>query len=184
MIEALLIMPVLMVLVLNAINFGYFFLVALNLTEAPRAGAAYSILGFASNAAESLPSPGPPTNNSSVSYLTYRDLTGAINSPTSASIQVCSKSIGLTGSGSSRATTCMTCLGSTCGSMNLGTPAPGSDPEAPNFVMNRVDLTYTFSPLVPGTPLGLALLPISTCSATNGIVTCTFTRHVSMRAMD
>src|SRR5215831_7737360 len=88
MIEALLIMPVLMVLVLNAINFGYFFLVALNLTEAPRAGAAYSILGFASNAAESLPSPGPPTNNSSVSYLTYRDLTGAINSPTSASIQV------------------------------------------------------------------------------------------------
>jgi len=60
---------------------------------------------------------------------------------------------------------------------------PSADPEAPNFMLHRVDVTYTFSPLIPGTPFGLALLPMTACSVSGGNVLCTFHRQVSMRVM-
>jgi len=63
-------------------------------------------------------------------------------------------------------------------------PSPASDPESPYFVLQRVDVPYQFSPLIPGTPIGLALLPASVCSPSNGTITCTFHQQVSMRAMD
>src|SRR5262249_19014239 len=46
------------------------------------------------------------------------------------------------------------------------------DPEAPFFVMNRVDVEFTVTPLIPGSAFGV-LLP----STTN------FQRHVSMRSL-
>jgi len=63
-------------------------------------------------------------------------------------------------------------------------PSPASDPESPYFVLQRVDVSYQFSPLIPGTPFGLALLPASVCSSSNGTITCTFHQQVSVRAMD
>lgn len=184
LVETVLLMPLLLLIVLNVVNFGYFFVVAVNLAAAPRSGVEYSILGFATPGSLSLPQAGPPSTNTSVSYLSQQDLTGAINAPTGASLQVCSSTIGISGTGSGQVTQCVTCTGSSCGSAGAGSPAPSPDPEAPNFILNRVDVTYTFTPLIPGTPFGLALLPISTCSSSNGNVTCTFHRQVSMREMN
>ena len=48
LIETALILPLLLLLAFNAINFGYFFFVALNITSAPRSGVQYAILGGAS----------------------------------------------------------------------------------------------------------------------------------------
>jgi len=45
LIETAFVLPVILIIVLNAINFGYFYLVALNLAAAPRAGVEYSIQG-------------------------------------------------------------------------------------------------------------------------------------------
>ncbi|PYV94503.1 MAG: hypothetical protein DMG86_23115 [Acidobacteria bacterium] len=45
LVETVLILPLLLLLLLNALNFGYFFLVTLNLTASPRAGVEYSIYG-------------------------------------------------------------------------------------------------------------------------------------------
>ena len=162
LLETVLVMPLMLLIVLNVVNLGYFFVVAVNLAAAPRSGVQYS----------------------TVSYLSYQDLTGAINAPTTASLQVCSQVLGLNGAGANLKTLCVTCSGSTCGNSNIGSPVPAADPEAPGFVLNRVDVDYTFSPLIPGTPFGLALLPISTCSAGGGNVTCTFHRQVSMRVME
>ena len=180
LVETVLLMPLVLLLVLNVINFGYFFVVALNLAASPRSGVEYSILGFATPGSLILPLEGP------VSSLSQRDLTGAINSPTGATIQVCSSAIGVTGSGSGQTTLCKSCtgVGPTCGGAGAGSPAPDPDPEAPNFTLNRVDVNYTFSPIIPGTPFGLALLPMSACSSSGGTVTCTFHRQVSMRAMN
>lgn len=184
LVETILLVPLMLLIVLNVINFGYFFVVAVNLAASPRSGVEYSILGFATPGAFSLPAAGPPSSTTSVSYLSQQDLTGAINAPTGATVQVCSETVGLNGSGSSQTTKCVSCSGSSCGAAGVGNPAPDPDPEAPNFILNRVDVTYTFTPLIPGTPFGLALLPISTCSPSGGNVTCTFHRQVSMRVMN
>jgi hypothetical protein len=181
LIETVLVMPLLLLLALNCVNFGYFFIVALNLAVAPRSGVEYSILGFQTPASLSLPAAGPPSTTTSISYLSQQDMTGALSAPTGATIQVCSSTVGMTGSGVSK---CVPCTGTTCGAVGTGSPAPAADPEAPNFVLNRVDVNYVFSPPIPGTPFGLALLPLPVCSASGGSVTCTFHRQVSMRAMN
>jgi TadE-like protein len=181
LLETILIMPLMLLIVLNVVNFGYFFIVALNLAAAPRSGVEYSILGFATPTSLSLPDAGPPTAATSVSHLGQQDLTGAISAPTGATIQVCSSTVGMALSG---ATLCKSCTGTSCGNAITGSPAPDPDPESPSFTLNRVDVTYTFSPPIPGTPFGLALLPISVCTSSGGTVTCTFHHQVSMRAMN
>jgi hypothetical protein len=59
--------------------------------------------------------------------------------------------------------------------------AQSADPEAPNFVLNSVDIVYSFQPLIPGTPFNLALRAAAMCNATG---TCTFARHAEMRSMN
>jgi len=185
LIEAAIVLPVILLLVLNIMNFGYFFVVALNMTASPRSAVEYSIVGFQTPDSLPLPAAGPPSTTNTVSYLSQQDLTGAISNPTGATIQVCSSTIGVLNAGSSTETTkCESCTGSSCGAGGTGSPAPNSDPEAPIFTLNRVDVDYSFSPLIPGRPFGLALLPLGVCSASGGTVTCRFHRQVSMREMN
>ena len=183
LLETALLMPLVLFLVLNVINFGYFFVVAVNLAASPRSGVLYSIMGFSTPGSLSLATAGPPTTANTISHLSQQDLTGAINDPTGASLQVCSITVGLAGTGANTKSKCVSCTGNTCGTAGTGSPAPDADPEAPNFILHRVDVTYTFSPLIPGTPFGLALLPMTACSTSGGNVVCTFHRQVSMRVM-
>ena len=184
LVETVLMLPLLLLVLLNAVNFAYFYLVALNLTAASRTGALYAMIGSSTPAGTALP-PAAGTSSLTASYLTYQDMTGALNAPGSATVQVCSAGLGVNGTGSSQTAKCETCTSSTtCGATpGTGSPAPDADPEAPTFVLNRVDVIYTFTPIIPGTPFGLALLPLSACTASGGSVTCTFHRQVSMRAM-
>ena len=177
LVETALILPIVLLLVLNIINFGFFFLVALNLTASPRSAAEYSILGFQTPGSQSLPKDVP------VSYLSGQDLYGAISSPSSVSIQVCSSTVGVSGSNCAPCTLASD-MSATCSTGGAGSPAPSSDPESPTFVLARVDVDYSFSPIIPGTPFGLALLPLQVCSSSGGTVTCRFHRQVSMREMN
>ena len=179
MIETALMLPLLLEIVFNTINFGYFFLVALNITAAPHSGALYSILGDSTPINVSLADPGPPdpATRATVSGLTLGDLTGAIHDGDSAEVQVCTAKIGTSGSGASLVTLCQ--------QYNSSSPhAPDPDPEAPAFVLNRVDVTYTFRPLLDQRLFNLILLATPVCTGTGGGVTCTFHRQVSMRAMN
>ncbi len=179
LVETALLIPFLLMLVFNAVNFGYFFFVALNLAAAPRSGVEYSTLGFATPGQLALPSPGPASSPASVSFLTYEDMRGALASASSTPLQVCTKVLGLNNPGTSTQTAKCASYGA------AGTfPAPDPDPESPVFVLHRVDVIYSFSPLIPGTPFGIALLPASICSSSGGSITCKFHRQVSMRAMD
>lgn len=185
LLETVLIMPIFLTLVLNALNFGYFFLMALNLTSSARTGGLYSIMGSSTPSQISLPNAGPSTTNTSVSYLTYQDLTGAVSAPTTnGSIQVCSPSVGINNPGTKTETTAC----STFGSISTF-PAPSPDPElnagntAPAFLLNRVDVTYQFKPLIPLMPFNIVVLASPACTSTGGVVTCTFSRHTEMRVM-
>jgi TadE-like protein len=170
MIETALVLPVLLGLAFNVVNFGYFFIVAVNLAAAPRSGALYSILGAATPAATALPS------TSSVNTLTICDLTGAISGAANVKVQVCSASKGTTPPpGSPKLTECDV--------FNTFTPAtPAADPEEPSFVLNQVDVVYSFTPLIDSRLFNLILL--GACPTSGGTVTCTFHRKVLMRSMN
>lgn len=168
LIETALLIPLVLLITFNAINFGYFYFVALHLSAAPRSGVEYSIQGFSTPSADgssggALPSAGPTTSTTSVSWLVYQDMAGLHNS-SSASVQVCTKLLGTSAPGTANCTQFPS--GSTF-------PAPAADPEPATFVLNRVDVTYTVTPLIPVAAFGLTLTPSAT-----------FHRQVSMRAMD
>ena len=190
LVETMLILPLLVMIVLNAVNLAYFFLVMINMTGTARTSTLYSILGASTPAASQLPGSGgasPTTSLLSVTYLTYQDMTGALWNPTSASVQVCSPinidslGSGVNGTLTNQRANCETCTSAGgCSSAGGGSPVPSADPEAPTFVLNRVQITYTFSTLLPGTIFNLPLQATPICNAG----TCTFTRYAEMRAMN
>jgi hypothetical protein len=181
LVETVLAMPVLLLLVFNGINFAYFFLMTLNLSVAPRAGVEYSMLGGETPGTNGLAT-ATGAANTTASYITYQDMTGAISSPGNARIQVCSKALGFSG-GTAQCSVCTSSTG-TCTGAGPGSPAPDADPEPTKFVLQRVDVTYTFTPLLPPALFNLTILAIPSCTSSGGNVSCVFHRQVSMRAMD
>lgn len=176
LIEVALVTPFLLLIALNAINFGYYFFVAVNIAAAPRHAVEYAVQGPATPYGGSLPSPGPASAATSVSALAYADIQNSLPAYTSATVQVCSKTVGaLNNAGLSTQTTkcCATTNSSSVCTTGGGSfPAPSADPESPAFVLQRVDIKYTVTPLIPGTTFGIQLLP-----------SFTFHQQVSMRAM-
>lgn len=178
LIETALVLPVLLWLAFNAVNFGYFFFVAVNLAATPRTGVQYSILGSSTPKALTLPDAGPADAQASVSYLTYQDMKNVLPGSANARVQVCSARLGTTeaipGDPTSQIANCV--------QFGTGTETytPAADPEAPLFVLHRVDVVYEVTPLIPafsintpGGPIDLSLLP-----------TLRFHRQISMRAMN
>ena len=198
LIETALAVPFLLLIALNAINFAYYFFVAINLAASPRNGVEWSVQGFSTPAQLSLPNAGTNTSgkttqtqtcqgssDTSVSTLTFEDMTqvlpnnsGAAPCPNIGLVQVCTSSIadgtngaGTSGSGANLIANCQQYGSGTWPGGSAPTPSP--DPEAPNFVLNRVDVVYVVKPLIAGTVFGITLLP-----------TYTFHRQVSMREMN
>lgn len=163
LVETAVFLPILILLVAYAVDFGYFFIVAANLTSASRNAAEYSVQGFDSPAQSALPIAGPITTNTSVAALAVGDLSSLAASATTTTVEVCSKSIGTTNN--------ITNCSSYGPAGTVFTPA--ADPEAPTFFLNRVDVTYTVQPPIPLSFFSYSLLP-----------TMKFHRQVSMRAMD
>ena len=178
LLETALILPFILLAVFNAINFGYYFVVALHLAAAPRQGVEYSVQGFLTPASPGLPAAGPATTTSTVSYLTYQDMSGLHGTDAASAttaVRVCSKLIGTTGSGST--------LKASCTSFPTGTTAtftgPDPDPEAPLYVLHRVDVQFQVTPLINALPLKIGGIDFNLLTPS-----LTFHRQVSMRAMD
>jgi len=186
LVETILMMPLMLGVILNAVNLGYFFFVTINLTGATRTAAEYSMIGPNSPGTTAYP---PACNKAAVcagagpnvTDLLYQHLTGAVGNATTATVQVCSASLGTNGTGSSTAANCVVCTSSSstsCTSTTLSGATPDADPEAPTYVLNRVDVKYQFKPLIPGTVFNLVLLNTAFSSGQY-----TFYRHIEMRAM-
>jgi Flp pilus assembly protein TadG len=163
LLEAALFLPILVILVAFAVDFGYFFLVAANLTSSSRSAAEYSVQGFDSPGQQTLPAAGPQSSLATVSALAVSDLSGLLGATTSTTVEVCSKSVGT----SNNLTKCSS--DGPAGTIYI----PDADPEAPSFLLNRVDVTYTVKPPIPLGFFSITLLP-----------SLQFHRQVSMRALD
>ena len=199
LVETALMLPLLIMIVLNVVNLGYFFVVAVHLTGAARTATLYAIEGGATPAAGSLPSSGgsvPATNMSSVTYLVYQDLTGSLANPTGVTVQVCTQAnLDSSGAGTNTntggvlRTNCESCTSGGCTPLNgsagsssySGSPVPSLDPEAPGFVLNRVDIGYNVAPLIPGAIFNIPLRASGMCNSGG---TCAFFRHAEMRALN
>jgi Flp pilus assembly protein TadG len=157
LIEVALMVPIFTILVCYAVDFGYFFLVAMSLNSAARSSLEYAIQGAAS------PSQSAPPAATVVSNLAIASigLTGA--STTTVSVRICSSAVGVTTpANTAQCTTPNTGAGAVAGT-------PDTDPESPTFQLNRVDVVYTVTPPIP---IPVAIFP-----------TTTFHRMVEMRAI-
>jgi hypothetical protein len=162
LVEVALMVPVLFVLMAYAVDFGYFFIAAANITSSARNAAQYSVLGFEGPSQSTEPVVGPASTTSSVAALAMSDLS-LLSSATTTTVEVCSKTLGMTGNIPK------------CSSFGPTGPTytPIADPEAPRFVLQRVDVTYTVQPPIPLQFFNISLLP-----------NLAFHRQVSMRSMD
>src|ERR1051325_8890543 len=128
LIETAVMVPLLLVVAFNAINFGHAFFVAINTAASPRQGTEYSIQGFDTPAHPILAS------TTAVSTLTYGDMTVVLPNSSSTPMQVCSSLNGFSGVGAAQRVNC-TVFNNSGGA---AFPNAGSDPEAPIFVLHRV----------------------------------------------
>ncbi|HEX7422887.1 MAG TPA: hypothetical protein VF311_03220 [Terriglobales bacterium] len=160
LLETAIALPLLLILAFNAINVGYFWFMVLALSAAPRHGVQYASQGGAALATSSAPS------TSSVKDIVYENLTNAISGATTsnASVQVCSVAKGV--DSTTHKASCDTW------GPSYGFPSPDADPEAPVYVLNRVDVVYTVKPIIQGSAFSV-ILPSNL----------QFHRQVSMRSL-
>jgi hypothetical protein len=165
LVETALMVPLVLLLTFNAVNFGYFFFVAIQLTAAPHMGAEYSIQGFSTPSQPLLP---PATGTSvSVSSLTYRDMVG-LGGSANAMVRVCTEANGVDATPGTSKCTVINPQG-----LTFTFPAQQADPEPNSFILNQVDVYYQVTPLIPAGIFGLNLTP-----------SLQFRRSVAMRAMN
>jgi Flp pilus assembly protein TadG len=157
LIELALILPIFIVLVCYAVDFGFFFLVATSLNSAARNAMEYAIQGTSSPAQSAEPSAAV------VSSLAIAAIGLSTASTATVSVRICSSAVGVNAStNTAQCTTPSTGAGAVSGT-------PDTDPESPSFQLNRVDVLYTVTPPVP---IPVSILP-----------TLTFHRMVEMRRM-
>src|SRR5260370_25785485 len=111
LIETALMLPLLLLIVCNVVNLGYFFLIIVNLTGASRSATLYSIEGSYTpyakqEAASGTSSSSILTTPGTVAYTVYQDLNGAVLNPTGATVRVCTQMNINSGTGS-----CVNCIG-------------------------------------------------------------------------
>lgn len=124
LVEFALVFPLIMLLIVNAINFGSFLYAWITIANAARAGAEYSLMGGAMASGPSTPTA------AQVTALLTNDV---LSLPNRASLQVRVCTVN---------NAAPVCTGTGSGS----TP---TDPEPANYVLTAVDVTYTYRPLIP-----------------------------------
>src|SRR5882724_8695760 len=161
LLETAMALPLLLGLAFNIINWGYLWFMVLALSAAPRMGVQYATQGGAAGTATA-----PATT--AVRDLVWDNLTNAVKGATTsnAAVQVCTSVLGISGTGSSTRAQCAQ-FGPA-----FSFPAPAADPEAPVFLLHRVDVEYTVTPIIPGWVFSV-ILPSNLH----------FHRQVSMRSM-
>ena len=159
LIETAIAMPLLLGLAFNIINWGYLWFMVLALSAAPRMGVQYATQGGAAGT-------GTTPGTAAVRDLVWENLTNAVHGATTSNVavQVCSSAKGVDSS---------TGLAQ-CDQFGPAYtfPAPAADPEQPVYVLNRVDVEYTVTPIIPGAAFNV-ILPANL----------KFHRQVSMRSL-
>lgn len=145
LLEAAVAVPLLLAIAFNIINFGYFWFMVLALSAAPRQGVQYATQGGAALTTTS----GLPTadnicnlvgDNIGNAVLHSSTLTCAAD--TNVQIRVCSNAVGTPTAGVPKC--------KSYGPALVSLSAPAADPEPTMFALQRVDVVYQVTPVIPG----------------------------------
>jgi Flp pilus assembly protein TadG len=145
LIEFALTLPMLLLLIINVVNFGGFFYAWITVANAARAGADYAVRGGASVGAMS--SVTMPTGPQIVAMI--QNETSSLPNDSSLTVGVCRNNNGT-----------ITVLAGSCASPEL-------DPENPAYVLTTVQVGYTYKPFIsagfqfPGLNVYVTLPPLS-----------------------
>jgi hypothetical protein len=161
LIETAVAMPLLLGIAFNLVNLAYFWIIVLTISAAPRLGVEYATQG-----GQAITTTASAPGTTAISNLVYENLTNAIAGATTSntSVQVCTNAKGV------NSTTHLALCDQFGPSFSF--PAPAADPEAPLYVLNRVDVVYTVTPIIKGTAFNV-ILPSNL----------KFHRQVSMRSL-
>jgi Flp pilus assembly protein TadG len=131
LIEYILVLPMVILLLVNVVNFGGFFYAFITVANAARAGADYAIMGGASVASGHIAA----VSASQISTLITTEIASLPNNP-SLVVNVCQNNNGT-----------FTTLAGSCSSFQSD---PNSiDPEPTTYVVTGIDVTYTYQPFIP-----------------------------------
>ena len=134
LIEFALMLPLIFLLIVNAVNFGSYLYAAITVANAARAGAEYAVMGVAMATAPSTPT------NAQVAALVANDI---ISLPNRASLQVrvCRNTNGVE--------TCVCVVGACTGMGTTPADPENSGAAAALYELKTVDATYTYQPFIP-----------------------------------
>jgi Flp pilus assembly protein TadG len=139
-VEFALVLPLLLLMIVNVVNFGGLFFAWITVSNSVRAGADYLIMGSATVGGPASPS------IASVQSLVTQDLVYLPNS-SGVQVRVCVKRDGTV--------TCSSSPTTYAGSTTLG-----DDPESSTlYVSAMVEVNYTYSPLIP---VNWGFIPLTT----------------------
>jgi hypothetical protein len=119
LVEFALILPLLFLLIVNAVNFGGFFFAWITVANAARVGAQYMSMGSDT-----------PATAAQITALVANDVSSLLNRA-SLKVRVCTNNNGV-----------VTCQGT-------GSGATPADPEPLSYTLGTVDVTYTYQPFIP-----------------------------------
>jgi Flp pilus assembly protein TadG len=144
LIEFALILPLLLILIVNAVNFGGLFFAWITVSNAARDGAQYMSRG---SVAWGSPAPTAPTAAQISTNIVANDVAGLPNSA-SLAVRVCTRTPSGRGSGGTAPTiACTTPTGSF--STAPSNPPEDASSEAPSFVMAWIDVGYDYQTYIP-----------------------------------
>lgn len=126
LIEYILVLPMVFLLLVNAVNFGGFFYAFITVANAARAGADYAIMGGASVASGHI----SLASSSQITTLITTEIASLPNHA-SLSVNICQNNNGT-----------IKTISGTCSSI-------AADPEPASYVVTSIDVTYTYVPLIP-----------------------------------
>jgi len=129
LVEFALILPMLFLLIVNAINFGAFFFAWITVANAARSAGEYAIMAGATVGA-----PTPATSTQIYNVVTS-DISSLLNR-SSLAVRVCTNNGG-------------TIACTTTGTGTFTNPAADTRTEASQYVMAWVDVLYTYQPMIP-----------------------------------
>jgi Flp pilus assembly protein TadG len=125
LVEYAFMVPFLVLLIINIVNFGAFFYDWIEVANAVRTGAQYGVLSSASAGGLTA------ATGTQIAALITSDMASLPGTPT---VSVCENNNGT-----------LSTLTGTCSL--TGAHAVPADPEAPNYILLTVDVTYTYTPL-------------------------------------
>jgi Flp pilus assembly protein TadG len=120
-----------LLLLVNVVNFGGFFYAFITVANAARAGADYAIMGGATVASGHIAA----VSASQIATLITTEIASLPNNP-SLSVNVCQNNNGA-----------FKTLSGSCSSFVADTNS--TDPEPTHFVVTGIDVTYTYQPFIP-----------------------------------